>query len=477
MENNWDPNAFLSAQFVIHRKVLQSPTTNNFTELSSGVNYLASPSIWRETMHKELEENFLYQQYTSLEGFQTTRYAIKLYEKFLFSKGNLFFKADFDVCMTIGASQAADHALDYCRTIGKRKMLLVGLTYPLYATLGEKYGYVMMEARSAHINRDLPTVEELIRTMVFFQPDIIVLCHPANPSGEKYTDEELDIILSELSRKDIYCIFDCACNIVISKRPTTTPEPFLLKHKMIHKSIIINSFSKTESIPGFRIGYIVGNYNLIQFVKEKQVTIMNPPNIPAIAVWMIMLFRCLHLSEQFGLEEKDRQTVIRYYKKMYMFTTLLCPVQIREYINDLMDNRLISEYLKYKQELFSEEMIINSNKEYISKRLYDYIKEVTTMDSGFNYLIKLKTYQNTDEMKLCEAILRETGIAIFTESGFALNKANQRDYWIRISLALPEYQFHTAVDKLYFFINKTMMPKEQNNNCTSIEENEKLYNQ
>ncbi|SCK00429.1 Putative aminotransferase A [uncultured Eubacterium sp.] len=456
MENDesWDPNLFLSKEFIIHGKVFYLPVRDDYMMLSSGVNHLPVPTIWKETMQKEIEEDFLFQQYTSLDGFQTVKYAAILYERFLYSRGNIFLKADIEACMTIGASQAADLALAYLHDIGKKKILLVGMTYPLYMTLASEYGYHLQESRSALSNKDMPTVIELKKDIGTFEPDVLVFSYPCNPSGEKYTDEELDEIMQTLHQKGIYCIFDCVCNIIMSGKEVTVPEPFILKNRMLEKSIIVTSFSKTESVPGFRIGYIAGCYDLMQFVRLKQVSIMNPPNMPTIAVWLTLLFRCLYLSEQYGQTEKERKRLICCFKRIFFSTTVLCSQVIRNYVSELIDQRLLDEYEKYKEEMLAQEKIFVSNKEYVETRLLFFLDGSTRMDGGFNYLVKLKPCHNITELDFCEDLIQKTGIAVFTESGFALKKAKENDYWVRISLAAPIELFRKTIDRLYLYLSE-----------------------
>ncbi|QOX65012.1 pyridoxal phosphate-dependent aminotransferase [Anoxybacterium hadale] len=450
----WNPNQFLSKQFGIHAEVFHLPVRDDYMMLSSGVNHLSAPTIWKETMQKEIEEDFLYQRYTSMDGFQTANYAVKLYERFLFSRGNISLKANLEVCMTIGASQAASLAVAYLHSIGKKRMLLVGMTYPLYMTLGNEYGYQMRESRSALPNRDMPTVSELKVDIEQFKPDVLVFTYPCNPSGEKYQDEELDQIMQTLYQKGIYCIFDCVCNMILSEKDVTVPEPMIMENKMMRKSIIVNSFSKTESVPGFRIGYIAGHYDVIQFVRSKQVSIMNPPNMPTIAVWITMLFRCLHLSEQYGQAERVRERIILCFKRMFFVTTVLCPQPIWDYVTELVDERLFDEYKKYREEMYAKETVFASNKEYFSKKLSPYLTASTEMDGGFNYLVKLKPCSKLGELEFCKDLLQKTGIAIFTESGFALTKAKENDYWVRISLAAPSDIFEKTIDRLYLYLSE-----------------------
>ena len=453
-KESWDPNAFTAKQFGIHGEIFYLPQKHYYTEMSSGVNHFPIPTIWKETMQKELEEDFLYQQYTSSTGFQAVKYAVKLYERFLYSRGDIFLKANLDVSMTIGASQAIDIALDYLRSLGKRKMLLVGLTYPLYKMLGDQYGYQTKEIRSALQNRDMPTAEELIAAIKTKNPDVIVFCYPCNPSGEMYTDEELDRIMDVLHEKGIYCIFDCVCNMIISKKEAIVPETHVMKHRMLEKCIIVNSLSKTESVPGFRIGYIAGDYDLMNYVRKKQAMLMNPPNMPTIAIWVTMLFRCLYLSEQYGQTEKERQHIIKCFKRMFMTTTDLCSQKVRSYVKELVETRIWNEYEKFKSEALAKEKIFALNKAYLSEKLAPFIIGETRMDAGYNYLIKLNACKYVGELELCEELVQKASIAIFTESGFALKPAKKDDYWVRISLAVPEKKFRAAVDRMYEVLKK-----------------------
>lgn len=453
-EAPWDPNQFLSKEFIIHGEVFYLPVRNNYMMLSSGVNHLPIPTIWKETMHKEIEEGFLYQQYTSLDGFQTVKYAAILYERFLYSRGDASLKADLEVSMTIGTSQAADLALAYIHSLGGKKLLLVGMTYPLYMTLGTQYGYQLQESRSAFPDRDMPTVGELEEDIEQFKPDVLVFSYPCNPSGEKYTDEELDQIMRILHHKGIYCIFDCVCNIIMSAKEVTVPEPLILKNRMLEKSIIVTSFSKTEGVPGFRIGYIAGCYDLMQFVRLKQISIMNPPNMPTIAVWLTLLFRCLYLSEQYGQAEKERKRLIRCFKRIFFSTTVLCSQAIRDYVLELVDQRIWDEYEKYKEEMLAQEKIFDINKEYVERRLCSFLDGSTQMDGGFNYLVKLKPCHHICELDFCKDLLQKTGIAVFTESGFALTEAKENDYWVRISLAVPNKLFQKTIDRFYLYLSE-----------------------
>ena len=453
-KKQYDPDEFLSEQFRIHTEIYSLPIKHQYMMLSSGVNQLPVPEILMEAMQKELAEGFLYQQYTALDGVHAVKNAVRLYENFLYSRGDMFLKADINICMTIGASQAAEIALAYYRSLGNKKMLLVGLTYPLYVSLGKAYGYQIDESRSALANCDMPSVEKLTKDIERFKPDVVVFSYPCNPSGEQYTNEELDQIVKLLHENKICCIFDCVCNIIFSEKEVIVPEPYILKHQMLEDAVIVNSFSKTESLPGFRLGYLAGDYDLMKFAWIKQQGVMNPPNYPVVAVWIITLFRCLFLSEKYGQNEEKRRKIVRCFKHMFFVSTVLCPQVMRDYVKELSDSHIIDEYEKFKSEMLEQEKLFAENKEYVGQKLQPFLIRETRLDTGFNYLIKLKPCRYISELDFCAELLRKTGIAVFTESGFALTKPEDNDYWVRISLATPKKLFQEAIDKLYFFLKE-----------------------
>jgi aspartate/methionine/tyrosine aminotransferase len=414
---------------------------------------MSMPMIWKEALKKEIDCDFLYQWYTSSTGFQTVKRSIEAYENFLFSKGNVFFKSNTEVCMTIGASQAAFYSVSYLHSIGCKKMLLVGMNYPLYERIGKKYGYGMVESRSELDNRIIPTINELTSDIEQHRPDVIVFTYPNNPSGENYSDEEFDYILKIINRHKLYCIVDCVCNMMISAKGITTPEFLISKNDMTEKCIIVNSFSKTDSAPGFRVGYLLGNSELIKFASSQQADcIMNPQTIPVIPIWITLLFRCLHLSEWYGHSKKQKEKLIRFFRSMFFVTTAISPKSIRLYVNELVNERLWSEYSKYVAEMLEKEANVANNYAYTCSRLEEFIIGKTNLQSGFNFLIKLRPFFEKSELGLCKDLIEKTGIAVLTESAFSLKESTSNDYWVRISLAANSKLFMTTIDNLYLYL-------------------------
>lgn len=449
----WSPDVFMFREFSIHASVFGLPVKDQYMMLSSGANQLPMPTIWKESLKKEIDSDFLYQWYTSSTGFQTVKCAVEAYENFLFSRGSVCFKSHTQACMTIGASQAAFYSVSYLQSIGCKKMLFIGMNYPLYERIGKRCAFEMRECRSATHGRTTPTPDEINNSMMEFKPDVLVFSYPNNPSGEKYSDREFLQILTSASVHKAICIIDCVCNMMFSAQQVTYPEPLIVESGMLEKTIIINSFSKTDSVPGFRIGYVLGNADLIEYVSTQQADcIMNPQTIPVIPIWATLLYRCLHLSRQLGQSDKQRKFIVRYFRRLFFTTTAIAPPPIKDYIFELTDTQLETKFLCYEREMLQKEDICLNNHRYVCEKLNDLIYAATNLDSGFNFLVKLKPLRHYTEISICKVLLENTGIAILTESAFSLNEASNQDYWVRISLACSCELFQATIDKLFRFL-------------------------
>ncbi len=94
----------------------------------------------------------------------------------------------------------------------------------------------------------------------------IIVCNPSNPSGKVFTYEELSQIADLAKKYDTFVITDEVYEHIIY-------EPY--KHTymstlpgMKERTIICNSLSKTYSITGWRLGYVIANEDVIERVKK-----------------------------------------------------------------------------------------------------------------------------------------------------------------------------------------------------------------
>ena len=94
----------------------------------------------------------------------------------------------------------------------------------------------------------------------------LVLCNPSNPSGKVFTREELEVIADIVIRHDGYVITDEVYEHIVY-------EPNLHVYistlpGMWERTISCSSLSKTYSITGWRLGYVIAPERIIDRVKK-----------------------------------------------------------------------------------------------------------------------------------------------------------------------------------------------------------------
>lgn len=97
-------------------------------------------------------------------------------------------------------------------------------------------------------------------------PKALILCNPSNPSGKVFTEAELKYIATLTQKYDTFVITDEVYEHIVY-------EPY--KHVyisslpgMYERTISCSSLSKTYSITGWRLGYIIAPPNIIDVARK-----------------------------------------------------------------------------------------------------------------------------------------------------------------------------------------------------------------
>lgn len=108
--------------------------------------------------------------------------------------------------------------------------------------------------------------KEELRKAFEQRPKALILCHPSNPAGKVFTREELTYIAELAEEFDTYVITDEVYEHIVY-------EPyeyiyFASLPGMRKRTICCSSLSKTYSITGWRIGYIIAPKEIIEVCKK-----------------------------------------------------------------------------------------------------------------------------------------------------------------------------------------------------------------
>ena len=94
----------------------------------------------------------------------------------------------------------------------------------------------------------------------------IIICNPSNPCGKVFTEEELLAIGKLAVQYDAFCVTDEVYEHMVyapNKHTCMASLPGMYEH-----TITCNSLSKTYSITGWRLGYVIGPAEVIEATKK-----------------------------------------------------------------------------------------------------------------------------------------------------------------------------------------------------------------
>jgi len=97
-------------------------------------------------------------------------------------------------------------------------------------------------------------------------PKAIVVCNPSNPCGKVFSYDELKTIADLAIKYDTFVITDEVYEHIVYEPYKHTYMSTLPNMK--ERTIVCNSLSKTYSITGWRLGYVIANPDVIDRVKK-----------------------------------------------------------------------------------------------------------------------------------------------------------------------------------------------------------------
>ena len=97
-------------------------------------------------------------------------------------------------------------------------------------------------------------------------PKALILCNPSNPCGKVFTRAELDIIAELAAKYDVYVITDEVYEHIVYAPHQHTY--FAALPGMWERTISCSSLSKTYSITGWRLGYIIAPPEITERAKK-----------------------------------------------------------------------------------------------------------------------------------------------------------------------------------------------------------------
>ena len=168
-----------------------------------------------------------------------------------------------EIVVTCGSTEAMMAAMMTVTNPGDRVIVFS----PFY----ENYGAdaILSGAEPIYVNLYPPAFQfrpEELEAAFARKPKALILCNPSNPCGKVFTREELELIGTLAEKYDAYVITDEVYEHIVY-----APHEhiyFASLPGMWERTISCSSLSKTYSITGWRLGYIIAPAQIVDAAKK-----------------------------------------------------------------------------------------------------------------------------------------------------------------------------------------------------------------
>ena len=239
--------------------------------ISLGVGEPDFPTPWkiRNAAIKSLERGKT--GYSANRGLAELRKEISLYFK---RKYGPEYDPDSEILVTVGGSEAIDAALRSIINPGD-EVIIPQPSYVCYVPMVQMAGGIPVIIENKAENDFKLSAEEL-RKKITPKTKAVILPFPSNPTGAIMERADYEKIEKEIGNTDIVLLSDeIYSELTFNGKKHISPAAV---NTLMDRTIVINGFSKTFSMTGWRLGYTCGPKEIIsQITKLHQYSIMCAP--------------------------------------------------------------------------------------------------------------------------------------------------------------------------------------------------------
>lgn len=201
-----------------------------------------------------------YHQYSITWGAQNFREALAAKQTHYMGRA---IDPDSEIVVTCGSTEAMMTAMMTVTNPGDKVVIFS----PFY----ENYGAdtILSGAEPIYVPLTPPAFNfdpEMLEDAFRQHPKALVLCNPSNPCGKVFTRAELETIAALANKYDVYVITDEVYEHIVYAPHTHTY--FATLPGMWERTISCSSLSKTYSVTGWRLGYVIAPAPIIERAKK-----------------------------------------------------------------------------------------------------------------------------------------------------------------------------------------------------------------
>lgn len=228
-------------------------------DLSIGEPDFDTPNHIKNACIEALSKGFTH--YTSSKGIIELRQAISTYFKRYFG---VDVDSNSEVIVTPG-SKFALYAVLQCIIDVDDEVILLTPAWPTYWQCVESAGGRVVEVNCGDSFR---LNEESLKNAITSRSKAIIFCSPNNPTGGVLTIDELKVISDIAVDHDLYVVSDEIYRMLVYD--DVKPYTMLSFNGLRDRIIVIDGFSKTYAMTGWRLGFVIANKDIIDGIDKIQ---------------------------------------------------------------------------------------------------------------------------------------------------------------------------------------------------------------
>lgn len=235
--------------------------------------------------------------------------------KYMENTLNLKYSPKDEILVTVGASEGIDLIFRAILEPGD-EVLVIEPSFVSYKPCIIMSGGVPIVIETK-VENDFKLMPEEILEKITEKTKAILISYPNNPTGAIMEKEDLEKIAEILKEKDIFVISD----EIYSELTYTDKKHFSIAQieGMKERTLVLNGFSKSFAMTGWRLGFAVGNKEIISaMTKIHQYIIMCAPTVSQYA-GIDALRHCLSNVEKMRKEyDMRRKFMLNGFRNMGM---------------------------------------------------------------------------------------------------------------------------------------------------------------
>ncbi|WP_315068250.1 aminotransferase class I/II-fold pyridoxal phosphate-dependent enzyme [uncultured Clostridium sp.] len=247
--------------------------------------------------------------YSSNAGFIELRREIS---KYLYRRFNLNYNPENEMIVTVGGSEGIDIALR--ALVGPGDEVIV--PEPSFVAYKGCAAFTGATAKVLNLKAEdeFKLTPEALEAAITPKTKVVIIPFPNNPTGAIMTRAELAGIVEVLKDKDIIAISDEIYSELCYGEKHVSIASF---PEMKDKTLVINGFSKSYAMTGWRLGYICGHSILIEAMKKiHQYALMCSPTTAQYAAIEALKSGDTSVEEMCKEYNRRRRVLLNGFRKM-----------------------------------------------------------------------------------------------------------------------------------------------------------------